>query len=89
MLTKYDNQQVRWLATSYDDYEYYWTESEYRVYLKACENTDLKILNFKDGSLAIGDIRRVEKYMPPIEKKKQHVIFTDSGFYMEDDYDQR
>ena len=62
MLTKYNDQQVNWVATTYDDFEYYWTNNEYEVYKKATENPEIKILHFKDGSLSIADIRRVEQY---------------------------
>jgi hypothetical protein len=65
MLTKYNDQQVNWKAVTYDDYEYFWSDAEYEVYKKATENADLKILHFKDGSLAIADVRRVEPYDRP------------------------
>lgn len=65
LLTKHNDQEVKWKATTFDEYEYYWSDQEYEVYKKATENSDLKILHFKDGSLAIADIRRVEQYIPP------------------------
>lgn len=68
LLTKFNDQQVRWKAITYDDYECYWRDGEYEVYKKATQNADIKILHFKDGSVAIADIRRVEPYTPPIKK---------------------
>lgn len=65
MLTKYNDRQVKWRATTYDGYEYFWTDKEYEVYKKATENAELKILHFKDGTLAIADVRRVESYIKP------------------------
>lgn len=79
MLTKYNDQQVKWKATTYDDYEYYWTDSEYEVYKKATGNSDIKILNFKDGSLAIADVRRVEDYTPPPKKTTKMVWDEELG----------
>lgn len=79
MLTKYNDQQVRWVATTYDDYQYYFTDNEYAIYRQATRDPDIKVLHFRDGSLSVADIRRVEPYIPPPKNNKK-ITFTDEGF---------
>lgn len=80
MLTKFNNNKVRWIATTYDDFNFYWSDAEYEVYKKAIENSHIKTLHFKDGSLAISDIRRVEVYNPP--KTFEERTGIDSGAFL-------
>lgn len=69
MLTRYNDQQARWMAVSYDGHHYYWSNQEYQVYKEALKR-DVKILHFQDGSVALADIRRVEPYTPPAKRPR-------------------
>lgn len=53
-------QEFEWLITTFDNKEYVFTDEEYQFYKLAIQK-DIKVLFFKEISIAVSDIRRAEK----------------------------